>query len=283
MTETQHPRPFNGEFYAQAPTWLRDRKPRHAELLDRFEGRSLEVQAGELLTIELAGEAQIVNFLPFNANDPDERFWAHETCLIEGLWLTRNSRLWGTMARFRPLMTVVEETVRTLSNPGAALGKHHPVYGGSGTPRDWRNAGGSAEVPSTWEQFAAALELRGLSPSLIKDNACFFQKTAIDPVRHRLVVLPSDASPGDRVTLFAEVDLMVLVAPSPYVDGSTPASAIDTSSAQPVRIEVCEKVAEPMPWPYEGIPYPDLSLYLGKGGTRTSEVGPTPGLESNDG
>lgn len=279
--ETQHPRPFDRGFYAQARDWLARRRVRHSETIDGFGGRVIDVRAGELLTFELPEQPQIVNLLPFNAADPDERFWAHETCLIEGLWLTRNSRLWGTMARFRPLMTVVEDTVTARPNPGWPLGKHHTVYGGWGTPRDWRFAGGSSEIPSTWEQFAAALEQRDLSPSLIKDDVCLFQKTAIDAVDHRLVMLSSDAVPGDRVTLFAEIDLAVLVAFSPYVDGSMPAEAVTSDSLGPVCVQVSESVAEPLAWPYGGMPYPDLALYLGPDGTRTTEVGPTLGRESN--
>jgi uncharacterized protein YcgI (DUF1989 family) len=164
---TQHPRPFERDFYVALHNRLSEQVTRGTLTLDRPGGHAVDLEAGELLTLELIEGPQIVNAFPFNTHDPDERFWAHETCLIEGLFLTRYSRLWGTMARFRPLMTVLEDTVTPLPIPRTAGGGHHPVYGGSGTPIDWRLAGGPADALTTWEQFARALNDRKLSPGLL--------------------------------------------------------------------------------------------------------------------
>jgi uncharacterized protein YcgI (DUF1989 family) len=273
---TQHPRPFERDFYVALRDRLSEQVTRGTLTLDDAGSHAVELKAGELLTLELIAGPQIVNAFPFNTHDPDERFWAHETCLIEGLFLTRYSRLWGTMAHFRPLMTVLEDTVTSLPIPRTAGGGHHPVYGGSGTPIDWRLAGGGADALTTWEQFARALSDRRLSPGLLMDNACFFQKTLVDAPGHRLEIAPSDATAGDAVTLFAEIDVTVLLALSPYVDGTRPANELD-GSVRPVRATLSGRMASPLPWPYPGMPYPDLELYLDEAGVRTAEIGPTPG------
>lgn len=141
-------------------------------------------------------------------------------------------------------------------------GRHHAVFGGSGTPADWHFGNGPARVMTTWEQFVSILKRRGLDPNLLKDNACLFQKTAIDAHSQRLEILPSDAVRGDYVDFFAEVDLLVLIALSPYIDGSRPATDLGGVQPRAIEVQVTEGIRDPLPWPYPGIPYPDLSLYL---------------------
>ncbi len=91
--------------------------------------------------------------------------------------------------------------------------------------------------------------------------------------------MPSNAVTGDSITLFAEIDLCLLVALSPYVDGSRAASEPGLPEPRPVRIEVSERIAEPLPWPYPGLSYPDMDRYLAEDGTRSTEAVPTPGID----
>jgi uncharacterized protein YcgI (DUF1989 family) len=86
---------------------------------------------------------------------------------------------------------------------------------------------------------------------LLTQNVSLFQRSRIDPGRQTIEILPSVAEGGDRVALFAEVDLCVLLALSPYVDGGP---AVGDPGA--VRLEVTGPVAEPLGWPYEAAPYP---------------------------
>ncbi|MCW3014423.1 MAG: hypothetical protein JWO02_1515 [Solirubrobacterales bacterium] len=277
--DTQHPRPMDRDFYVQAREAATAAQVVEQVDFDEPGAFLLDLGAGETASIELLSGAQIVNLLPFNTADPDERLWAHETCLLEGLWLTRYSRLWGTMARFRPLLTILEDTVVTPRRPGEMGAHHHPVYGGAGTPASWKWAGGREGTLTTWEQFAAALATRALPTTLIKDNACLFQKTRLDAPAQRLDILASDAVTGDRVTLFAEVDVTLMLALSPYVDGASATADID-ESPRPVRITRTTAVAQPLGWPYPDMGYPDLALYLDETGTRATEAVPTPGREA---
>jgi uncharacterized protein YcgI (DUF1989 family) len=271
---SSHSRPFDRDYYRALRAHIGSADAHHAELVAAAEGHAVDVEAGALLSVELVEGPQIVNMFMFNPRDPDERFWAHQTCLIEGLFLTRWSRLWGTMARLRPMMTVLEDTVATRPLPGVVAPKHHPVLGGAGTPADWHYSGGRNGAVSTWEQFARALVARGLSHELIIDNACLFQKSGVEG--DRVEIYASDALAGDRLTFFAEIDLTVIFALSPYVDGSRAPGSVQTSP-RPIKVTVTESVAKPLAWPYEGMGYPDLSLYVDSNGVRSTDATPTPG------
>lgn len=272
-----HARPFQKDFYESVMDKAAQAELRMTQTLAVPEARPVELQAGELLTLELVEGPQIVNLFALNPHDPDERIWTQDMCLIEGIYLSRFNRLWGTMARYRPLLTIVEDTVTTL----AGIGRHHFLFGGFETSADWQLQGGKEGVESTWEQFTDALESRSLEPSLLdKGYISLFQKVAVDGPTQQFQIYPSDARAGDRVTLFAEIDLLVLLALSPYIDGSRSPAEIGDPQPRAVKITVRERVAEPLGWPYPGVPYPDLSLYEDSEGHRVDEPVATPGRES---
>jgi uncharacterized protein YcgI (DUF1989 family) len=270
------PKPLEREFYEHLVDELPSTRFHPLTTLDALAGYACVLDAGSLLRLTLLEGPQIVNLFGFNADDPDERIW-HQSIISEGLFLTRYARIWGTMARYRPLLTLVEDTVSLQAGDGA-FAQHHPIFGGSGTPADWRFAGGDPGVKTTWEQFAELMTERGISPHLITQNVCLFQKSYLEPFTQRLEIVPSDAVAGDRVTLFAEIDMCVLLAVSPYIDGSRDAST--PGVPQPRRVEVggSAVIAEPLPWPYQGLAYPDLGLYLDADGVRSDEPVATPGL-----
>jgi uncharacterized protein YcgI (DUF1989 family) len=274
-----HKRPIDAAFY----TRLRLAVDTHlasatTHVVPEDDGLLLEAPAGSLVSFELPAGAQIVNVFFWNRHDPDERYWAEETMLIEGAYLQRSTRLWGTMARFRPLATVIEDTVATLRRAEEPQSFHHFAHGGSGTPADWAVKGGRRGVKSTWERLTGAMAGAGLPPHRLTENVSLFQKTAIDPVTQVLSILPSDAMSGDSHTWFAEVDLALAIAASPYKGGGVPVADLD-GRTNPVRVRITPPVATPLGWPYPDVPYPDLSLYLDpQTGARSSEVGPTPGI-----
>jgi Domain of unknown function (DUF1989) len=107
------PTPLDRSFYGGLAARLAEATVRSAWTLDGYTGLGVDVAAGELVTVELAEGAQIVGMLLFNLHDPDERFW-NQGSVREGLFLTRYTRLWGTMARYRPLATVLEDRIRLL-------------------------------------------------------------------------------------------------------------------------------------------------------------------------
>jgi uncharacterized protein YcgI (DUF1989 family) len=274
----RHDRPIDKDFYADIRLSLGEAPLRGPAVdLSPDTGSLVKADAGSLIAFELLGGSQIVNVFMWNPDDPDERYWAEETMLIEGSNMQRYTRLWGTMARFRPLVTIIEDTVVTLRGRDSAQAFHHFVHGGSGTPADWAARGGRPGVLSTWERLTAAMAQDDLAPELLTENASLFQKTAIDPVAQSIGILESDAMAGDRIILFAEIDLAFAVALSPYGGGGIPVSELD-GSTRPVRVSIQENVAQPLSWPYEGVEYPDLSLYNDASGRRDDAIRTTPGI-----
>ena len=245
---TFFPRPFRRAFYELVCASLPAAAFSEAARLDSLDGALVEAPRGSLVRVELLEGAQIVNLFALARDDPEERLW-HQSLISEGLFVRRFTRLWGTLPRYRPLLTAVEESLEPrLGGHGPA--RHHPLLGGSGTPADWRAAGGPAGVRTTWEQLAGLLEARGLPPHLITQNASLFQRSYVDGDRQRLEIVPSAAEAGDRVTFFAEIDLCLLVALSPYVDGSRSAAERDGADVRAVSVAVAETALEPLGWPY---------------------------------
>ncbi len=275
------PKPIDTQFYADLIAKAADWIPRSTQVLSDLRGLACEVRSGEVLQLQLLDGAQIVHLFMFNPEDPDERFWAQTSFATEGLFLSRYRRLWGIMARNRPMLTMLADTVTPPRRADWVYGSHHPICSGTGLPIHWRCAGGPTGILTPWEQMVALVETRGLDPRLIldKDDACFFQKMRIEPYSQHLELLPSDALTGDRVALFAEMDLVVLLALSPYVDGSPPPTRATEVAPRAVEVTLMNRVATPLPWPYPGVGYPDLSLYLDATGVRSDTPVPTAGRE----
>ncbi len=273
-----HRRPIDLAFYQKLRTALGDRTlAGEAIEVSRDGGTIVVAPVGSLVSFEMVEGPQIVNVFFWHTPDPDERYWAEETMLVEGAYLQRYTRLWSTMARFRPMVTVIDDTVVTLRRPGEPQAFHHFAHGGSGTPADWAARGGRPGVRSSWERLVTAMATVGVSADHLTENASLFQKTAVLLVEQTIRILPSDALAGDRVVWFAEIDLTIAVALSPYREGGIPVPDLD-GRTRPVTVRVERAVAEPPGWPYPGVPYPDLSLYLDEQGIRSHSVGPTRGV-----
>lgn len=281
MTERvySHGRPIDAAFYEHIRRNVAGRSIEGlAQELPPDAGLVVRAPAGSVVSFELIEGPQIVNVFFWNTHDPDERYWAEETMLIEGAHLQPLTRLWGTMARFRPLATVIDDTVAAFRRRGEPQSFHHFAHGGSGTPADWQAKGGKPGVATTWDRLVGAMAKHGIPSHRLTENLSLFQKTAIDPVSQVLTILPSDAVPGDRVVWFAEIDLTLAIAASPYREGGVPLVQLDGTTRR-ARVRVETGVATPLPWPYPGIAYPDLSLYLDPATeVRSHAVGPTPGI-----
>lgn len=271
-----HPRPLKKSFYAGMRHRLPKAKTMRPQTIPRNGGLAVDLEAGQTVTIRLLEGPQIVNMWAFNTRDVDERLWVQDGCLTEGLYLSRYSRLWGEMARYRPILTCLEDTVSPIRGRGRPPVPHHFVFGGGGTPEIWRRGGGAKSVQTTWEQFVGLAKPYDIAPNRITDNVCLFQKTAVETETQRFVILPSDALAGDLITLFAEIDVTVFLVLSPYVDGTRTPREMGDLRPRAVEAVVSEVLGTPPGWPYPGMPYPDMSLYLNEAGTRDEAPGLTP-------
>jgi uncharacterized protein YcgI (DUF1989 family) len=76
-------------------------------------------------------------------------------------------------------------------------------------------------------------------------------KAAMDPRTGQHLNVVSDASPGDYIQFYAELDLLVVVSLCPYGDGAVVPSDWATTpiSRRPIAIEVADSGALPLGWP----------------------------------
>jgi uncharacterized protein YcgI (DUF1989 family) len=255
-----HRRPLEAPFYERLQEDLSPRGKTRTEVLGAA-GFVVSLRAGDLLALTPEADAQVVLLYAWNPREPRERIWCQETSSVEDCFLTATSRLWSTMPWFRALLTLVEDTVEVADEPGQPVGRHHFVLDGWETPAAWLADGGEPTIRSAWERFGALLSERGIDPRLHRDHVALFRKVAIDPDTQRLTLMRSDARPGDRVVLYAEMDVDLALVPSPYRAGGLPAGRMDGRVA-PVRLDAWPSGIEPIGWPYPGVPYPDIEPYV---------------------
>ena len=244
-TERRVPRPsFDWSAYEPIATQAR------AAALDRVDippdsGRHIAVAAGSVLRLTCPDGPQVADVCFFNAADPREHLWANQTLNREGAHVTRGSRLWGSMPRFRPLATMVTDTVS--ERVEASKTRHHIVLGAHCNRYLWLLATGRDDHPNCYDQLCEAVDAAGIPRSLIHDNVNFFQRTRIDSASDQYVSEASAVQPGDHVELYAEVDLVVAISACPMGSGRHRAESGDRD---PLRLEASTYAVDHRPPPF---------------------------------
>jgi uncharacterized protein YcgI (DUF1989 family) len=256
-----HRRPFDQPTYDAVRVALAtSTEVRERGVLDPA-GMVIDLEPSDVVVLRLVDGPQIVHLHAWNRDDPDERVWTNETSSKENAFLVRDHRIWGTMARFRPLLTVVTDSLSDRRDGGEPVGPHHFVLGGSETPFAWRARGGAETVPTVWDRFRSLLETRAIDPSTYRDHVSLFQRIEVDVSSQRFDIVPSQARAGDAVALFAEVPLAVALVPCPSREGGGDPATLNGTTRSVEWHVVHVDVAAPG-WPYPEVPYPDLAPYL---------------------
>lgn len=216
-------------------------------MIPKESGRAFPVREGHSARIICAEGPQIADVDVFNAGDPREHLWANQTLNREGAHLTTFSRLWSNMPRFRPLMTIIEDTVQTVpTNPGA---RHHIILGAHCNPYYWLITTGRPDRPSCYSNLVGAIASFGLGSEYVHDNLNLFQKTRIDPETSRYVTEGSDARAGDYVEFYAEMNVLMAISACPVGSGRF-ARETGTSDTMPLLVEIYETSVEPLRFDY---------------------------------
>jgi uncharacterized protein YcgI (DUF1989 family) len=209
-------------------------------------GRAVNVPKGAIMRLTCPEGAQVADVCVFNADDPTERLWANQTLNREGAYVSRGSRLWGTMPRFRPLATIIRDTVRDRQSDDVP---HHIVLGAHCNPWMWLLATGKDDHPNCYRHLTQAVDEAGIDRALIHDNVNFFQKTRIDPMSHQYVTQEPDVVPGDYVELYAEIALVFAVSVCPMGSGRYRAES-GQRDPKPLRAEVFATAIRPPEFRY---------------------------------
>ena len=177
------------------------------------------VDRGEyLVLVDLEGQ-QAIDFLCYNAHDPQERYHAPNTVKLQhNIYLGQGSVLWSVRAR--EMMTIVEDT----------CGGHDTIFGCCSFELDDVRYG--RRNPRACQQnFESELARRGLDATAVVPNINFFMRV---PVKEDGSADLADgwSKPGDHVTLRAEMDVLVVISNCPEAlnpatgAGPTPVRAI---------------------------------------------------------
>jgi uncharacterized protein YcgI (DUF1989 family) len=230
---------------------VRDAAPTY-RLIESFEipaptGRGFTVARGQIARFLVSHGPQIVDLDIFNAADPRERLWANQTLSREGFWLTAGARLWGTMPRFRPLASIVADTVVTDQSQGPS--RHHHIFGAHCNPHYWFVATGRRGLPSCYDNLCQAIAPFGLAADAVHDNLNLFQKSRLMP-DGLIQTVRSDAKPGDHVDFYAEIDLLLAASLCPR--GSGGREPDDPAQERfPITVQILDTGVAPQPFVYE--------------------------------
>src|SRR5262249_51450731 len=215
-------------------------------------GYAFRVEAGQAFRLVTLEHAQIVDTTLYNADDPTEHYASGAQAAIEGLQITRLTRIWGTPPKSRPLATVTADTVRV--GPKAAPVREHAAHGAQCNPHLWAMYAGT-NPRSCYDNFRAALATVGLSQRHVNDNMNLFQNTALDPATGDYLLGRGYSEPGDYLEFFAEIPLLVAISVCPAGGGGAVESPEDWGGdggvpTYPMGVEIYTTGVEPLGWPY---------------------------------
>ena len=180
---------------------------------------SSRIDRGELLVlVDLEGQ-QAIDFLCYDAHDPQERYHAPNTVKLQGnIYLGPGSVLWSVRAR--KMMTLVEDT----------CGVHDTIFGCCSFELDDVRYG--RRNPRACQQnFESELARHGLDATAVVPNVNFFMRVPVQ-ADGSAAIDDGRSKPGDHVTLRAERDVLVVISNCPEAlnpatgAGPTPVRAI---------------------------------------------------------
>jgi len=165
------------------------------------------IKKGQHLRIIDREGRQAVDFLCYNANDTNERYFAPNTIKAAGtVSLTTGHILYSEQAR--PLLTIVEDT----------YGSHDTIGGACSAPSNLMLYGVD-DCPGCRENFLKALSEHGMDRRDIVPNVNFFMRVPVDR-SGAAVIARGDSTPGTFVALRAEMDVLAVISNCPQVNNA---------------------------------------------------------------
>ncbi len=212
-------------------------------------GGAIRVEAGQVLRITCPEGPQISDVCFWNADNPSERLWNDQTLNQEGLYLTTFSRIWTNMPWYRPLMTIIDDTVVTVSD-GPPRSRHHTITAAHCNPHNWFWTFGQSTTHefvryNCWSNLVKAIEPFGLRAEDVHDNLNLFQRIGYDPITFQGFSEPSNAVAGDHVDFYAELPSIVAATICPSGSGRLPSTS-PVQDRLPLLLEVFDTGVQPL-------------------------------------
>jgi hypothetical protein len=163
------------------------------------------VKKGQHLRIIDTHGRQAVDFLCYNEQDRDERYFAPNTIKAAGtISLTKDHVLYSDQAQ--PLLTIVEDTYGS-----------HDTIGGACSAASNRMLYGVRDCPGCRENFLKGLEPFRMGRRDIVPNINFFMRVPVEGAG-KAVIACADSAPGSYVELRAEMDVIAVISNCPQIN-----------------------------------------------------------------
>jgi urea carboxylase-associated protein 1 len=178
------------------------------------------LKQGQILRIVDLEGRQAVDFLCYNAANPEERYNAADTMkYAKTIFLTRGHGIYSDLGR--RLLTIVEDT----------CGRHDTI-GGCCSAESNELRYGVKDTPNCRDNFLRALAPFGLGIKDIVANVNWFMYVPV-AVEGAMAIAMGPSKPGDHVELRADMDALAVISNCPQV--YNPANGFKPT---PIRIQV---------------------------------------------
>lgn len=162
------------------------------------------IRRGQVLRIDNPGATPGVSLLAWNLADTSERYNHADTIKIQWTAELRKGRvLFSEMGRV--LLSIVEDS----------SGRHDTVVGGSTRASVARTYGADSGVRNARDNFILAVGKHGLTQRDIPPCITFFAPVTVN-ADGRFIFDATAVTPGDFVSLRAEMDLILAVSNTPH-------------------------------------------------------------------
>jgi urea carboxylase-associated protein 1 len=180
------------------------------------------IRKGQHLRIVDSEGRQAVDFLCYNANDREERYFAPNTIKAAGtISLTKGHILYSDQAQ--PLFTIVEDTYGS-----------HDTIGGACSAASNAMLYGVTNCPGCRENFLKALAPHGMGRRDVVPNINFFMRVPVER-EGAAAIARGDSAPGSYVELRAEMDVLAVLSNCPQINN--PANDYNPTSVQVIVME----------------------------------------------
>lgn len=210
---------------------------------------AFRVPAGAFFRISCVEGPQVGDLNLWHANDLSERFYSGKTRALHGTHVTTGDRLWSSFPALRPMATIVEDSLDWYG-VDAFGGSVHDVIGTRCDPYTHALLSGGHYHQCCHSNLVRALaDETGMAPNAaeeyVHDVLNVFMCTGFTRDTGQYFMKASPVRPGDRMTLFAEIDLLGALSACPGGDCSSEHSS-DAAACFPLRVDILQPAPETM-------------------------------------
>ena len=205
------------------------------------EAAVFEVPAGHFFRIRSVEGSQVGDLNLWNADDISERFYSGKTRALHGTHVTTGDRLWSSFPAFRPMATVVEDSLGWygIDEHGGSV---HDVIGTRCDPYTHNLLSGGQYHHCCHSNLTRALARHLGVPAVeaephVHDVLNVFMCTGFTRDTGQYFMKASPVRPGDCLTFFSEINLLGALSACPGGDCSAEHSS-DAAACYPLEIDV---------------------------------------------